>query len=251
MKPTQQRKINSNGVMINIALLAVCCLMLNVLSQGTSAASEKESLVDRIKTLIAKELKSSVSEDVELIGIRPLNDADLIENSGNYDISGVFMNGYSGKNKVTFSVRLVDKKMHTKSLTVEASYDVTTDVFVTSKPLAKGSTITADDFYPVKQKNSRLSAGVVTDRSELEGKLVKLNISQGIILKADYLTGQMNVKRGQRVNVLIEGNNVIIAAHGVLRADAVVGGVARVFCDSSKKEITGILESSNAVRVRI
>jgi flagella basal body P-ring formation protein FlgA len=51
--------------------------------------------------------------------------------------------------------------------------------------------------------------------------------------------------------VLVEGENVMVSTKGVLRSDAVIGGVARVMCTASKKEINGMLVSSDTVKVKI
>ncbi|MBI5212804.1 MAG: flagellar basal body P-ring formation protein FlgA, partial [Nitrospirae bacterium] len=169
---------------------------------------------------------------------------------GDYTVKDAVMNGYNGKNKIVYLVALEDKKA-VRSVVVEASYDMIVDVFVAARPLSGGTVLSGDDFYAVKQKSSRLPAGAVSNKKDIEGKMLRSNVGQGVILRNDYVTERMNVKRGQKVNVVVEGNNVHIATQGVLRNDAVIGGAAKVFCDVSKKEVNGILVAPNTVRVKI
>jgi flagella basal body P-ring formation protein FlgA len=211
----------------------------------------QQDLMGNIKQAIVKELRNAISEDVEITGLRVLEGMDALENLEGYKINTVAMNGYAGRNKVNFMVDLRDKRMGRKNIIVEASYDVLVDVFISSRPLTKGTVLTADDFYAVKQKSSKLPVAAVLGRNDVEKKILKNNIGQGVIIRADHLTNQLSIKRGQKVDVLVEGANVVISTHGILKNDTVVGGAARVLCDVSKKEVSGVLISPNTVRVKI
>lgn len=236
----------ATGYWLLAAILAICYWLL-----ATSAVAGQQDLMGNIKQAIVKELRNVISEDVEVTGLRVLEGMDALENLEGYRINTVAMNGYAGRNKVNFMVGLIDKRMSRKNIIVEASYDVLVDVFISSRPLTKGTVITADDFYAVKQKSSKLPVAAVLGRNDIEKKILKNNIGQGVIIRADHLTNQLSIKRGQKVDVVVEGDNVVISTHGVLRNDTVVGGVAKVLCDVSKKEVIGVLISPNAVRVKI
>jgi flagella basal body P-ring formation protein FlgA len=248
MKGNRQWTIgNRKKIMCYLLALTVCCLLLAPFAESI----EKRGLILDIERAVLKELKSSVSEDVEITGLRVIEGMDALENLEGYKINTVAMNGYAGRNKVNFMIDLRDKRMSRKNIIVEASYDVLVDVFISSRPLTKGTVLTADDFYAVKQKSSKLPVAAVLGRNDIEKKILKNNIGQGVIIRADHLTNQLSIKRGQKVDVVVEGGNVVISTHGVLRNDTVVGGVAKVFCDVSKKEVIGVLISPNTVRVKI
>jgi flagella basal body P-ring formation protein FlgA len=134
---------------------------------------------------------------------------------------------------------------------VEASYDILTSIFIASKPLLNGSTITKDDVYSVKQKNSRLPSNAVTNIADIEGKTLKSNVAQGAILRSGFFSNSSGIKKGKEVIVLVEGENVLISTKGVLGNDAAIGGVVRVLCSAPRKEIVGILVSSDTVKVKI
>jgi flagella basal body P-ring formation protein FlgA len=231
---------------IFLFMLTACCSLLII----TDSYAQVE-LTNAVKKAVLNELKKSVSGDVEVNGLRVISGADVFKSPDGYTVVNAAMNGYAGRNKAHFSVGLKNRKMETKSIIVEASYDVLVDMFITSRPLVKGTTLSVDDFYIVKQKSSRLPAGAVLSMNDLEGKALKTNIGQGVILRSDHLTTQLSIKRGQRVNVVVEGGNVVITTQGALINDTALGGTAKVLCDVSKKEVNGVLTSPNTVRVKI
>jgi flagella basal body P-ring formation protein FlgA len=207
--------------------------------------------MDTIKKAVLSELVRSVSQNVELEGIRIVKGFDTLDNNANYTVGSIAADGYNGRNKIVYRAALCDDSKIVHTVLVEAAYDVLTDVFIAAKPLASGSTIARDDVYAVKQRNSRLPVGAVTDMTEFEGKMLKSNIAQGVILRSDYFRNSLSIKKGREVTVLVEGENVLVSTKGVLSNDAVIGGVARVACTAQKKEINGILISADTVKVKI
>ena len=59
------------------------------------------------------------------------------------------------------------------------------------------------------------------------------------------------VKRGQKVNVIVSGENIVISAKGTLRSDTMIGETANVLCDLTRKEVSGVLVSPSLVKVKI
>lgn len=247
MKGDRQWAIgNGEKIICYLLVLGACCLLF-----VSIALAAEQDLMGSIKQAITKELRNAISKDIEVTGLRAVNGRDDLDALKDYTVDTVSMKGYAGRNKVNFKVGLRNKRMDVKNIMVEASYDFLVDVFITARPLAKGTVLTDEDFYTVKQKSSKLPVTAVLGRDDVENKILKTNIGQGVIIRADHLTNQLSIKRGQKVNVVVEGHNVVISTHGLLRNDAVVGGVAKVLCDASKKEVIGILISPNTVRVRI
>ncbi|OGW19716.1 MAG: flagella basal body P-ring formation protein FlgA, partial [Nitrospirae bacterium GWC2_46_6] len=232
MKGYRQRAIGDRqgSKHINYILSAVGCfaVLTAMLIVGDADAVPKGNLMDKVKQAVLKNLTDSFSENVELTGLRIMKGMDIIGSEGEYTVKDVAMNGYNGKNRIVYLVALADKKA-VHDLVVEASYDMLVEVFVAARPLAGGTVLTGDDFYTVKQKSSRLPAGAVSNKKDIEGKMLRSNVGQGVILRNDYVTERMNVKRGQKVNVVVEGNNIAVATQGMLKNDAVIGGAARVF----------------------
>jgi flagella basal body P-ring formation protein FlgA len=231
-------------------MLAVGLLMLEILFVFPASALEPNSLNLNIKNAVLSELKRLFSPDSEITAMRIMNETEILD-AKNYKVSSAIINGYTGKNRANFIVTLSDNAKNEKRLLVDISYDATVEAFVTAKPIKKGEYLSESDFYVIRHKISRLPVAAVINRSEIEGKFTKAPIGQGVIVRADFLTSSLSVKKGQRVNVLIAANNLTLSTSGVLRTDAVMGNSVKVMCDISKKEISGILVSADTVKVEI
>lgn len=232
-------------------LCAFCWLLAALIVPGAAESSEGKSLMDDIKHAVMGELKNSISENVEVNGIRVIKGREILREEADYRVAKLISNGHKGRNKIVFTILLLDKKNEPKDILVDVSFDIMMEVLVASKPLAAGDALTDDDFYTIRQKSTRLPADAVLKKEELEGKILKTNIGQGLVIRANYFSSQAAAKRGQKVNVIVEGGNVVVSAQGRLRNNADIGDSARVLCDTSKKEVTGILVSHDTVRVKI
>ncbi|MGD0281734.1 MAG: flagellar basal body P-ring formation chaperone FlgA [Dissulfurispiraceae bacterium] len=231
----------------SLLLLALCLCFL----VPSVALADRQQLTVIIKKAVLAELVRSVSENVELSGIRCLKGFEALDNGKNYTVGSISMDGYNGPNRIVYLTSLYDDEKTVYKVLVEASYDILTSIFVASRPLVNGTIITRGDVYSVKQKNSRLPSGAITDIAEIEGKTLKSNVAEGAILRSGLFSSGSGIKKGKEVIVLVEGANVLISTKGVLSADASVGGVVRVLCSAPRKEIVGILVSPDTVKVKI
>ena len=222
------------------------------LSLCASVWAETDALFDKVQNAVKANLASSVSEKAELEELRIIKGAEYF-GSSSHDmmIQNIYMDGYSGKNKVIYAIYLRDSSSKTVNAIVEASYDVFADVFMTARPLMKGDVLTQDDYYTVRQKLSKLPVGAITDKKDVEGKILKVSLTDGVILRSNVVLSSLMMKRGKKVNVLVEGENIVISAKGTLRSDTEVGDATNVLCDLTKKEISGVLVSPTLVKVKI
>jgi len=207
-------------------------------------------LADAIRDRLSLELKKSIPGDVELLEVHFQNAMELPPALEGSVITDAVQSGYSGKNRITYLVTLKNPAGRSFSLLAEVSYDVLVDIFVTSRSLLKGDQINADDYYRVRQRSSRLAPGTIVSPEELNGKVVKISLAEGLVLRRDHMLGAGQVKRGQKVRVEIESGSIIVSAHGVLRHGGSVGSSVRVYCETSKRELQGILIAPDTVRVK-
>ena len=222
------------------------------LSICTNVSAGTDVLFDKVQNAVKANLASSVSEKAELEELRIIKGAEYFGNSSHdMNIQNIYMDGYSGKNKVIYAIYLQNSSSQSVNVVVEASYDVFADVYVTARPLMKGDVLTTDDYYTVRQKLSKLPIGAITNKNEVEGKTLKVSLTDGVILRSNVVLDSIVVKRGKKVNVLVEGDNIVISAKGTLRSDTEVGDTTNVLCDMTKKEISGVLVSPTLVKVKI
>ncbi|GAB5046990.1 flagellar basal body P-ring formation chaperone FlgA [Thermodesulfovibrio sp. TK110] len=132
-----------------------------------------------------------------------------------------------------------------------ANYEILTTVYVTQRSLKRGEPVTEEDIIEIKQPLSRIPSGAITERELIIGKVVKRSLARGLIIKEDYLYPNTPVKKGSKVNVIINAGKVTIVTEGVLKSDAVVGGNARIICIQTGKEIVGKLIDKDKVRVSL
>jgi flagella basal body P-ring formation protein FlgA len=201
-----------------------------------------------IKVLIQKDMNENLAEGIEIGGIRIIKGMEYLSGAS---LTKVVLDGYAGQNKLRYMAFLRNSGEETRIAALEVSYDMLVDVLVTSRALARGVSVGEEDFYRVKQKRSKLPPGVIQERSEMEGKVLKTPLSDGTVLKTGYFIDPTAAKRGQRVKVLVEGASIIITTQGMLKSNTVLGGTARVVCDNSKKEIIGILIAPDIVRISL
>jgi flagella basal body P-ring formation protein FlgA len=232
-------------------IIGLIVLLLG-LFMSVSAQAGNNALLDKIQAAVKGHLASTVSEKVELEELRIVRGAEYFGGSnGEMAIQNLYMDGYSGRNKVVYAVYLKDSSSKTVNVVVEVSYDVFADVYVTARSLSRGEVLSQDDYYAVRQKLSKLPAGAVTDKNQIEGKILKASVTDGVIIRSNYLLSSATVKRGQKVNVIVSGENVVISAKGTLKGDTLVGEAANVLCDLTKKEVSGILVSPTLLKVKI
>lgn len=218
----------------------------------TGAWAGTDVLFDKVQKAVKENLASTISEKAELEELRIVKGAEYFGGAnGEMTIQNIFMDGYSGRNKVIYAVYLRDRSMKTANVVVEASYDIFADVYVTARSISRGEVLSDGDYYAVRQKLSKLPAGAITDKKDIDGKILKSNVTDGVIIRSNYLLSSARVKRGQKVNVIVSAENVEITAKGTLRSDTTVGEVANVMCDLTKKEVSGILVSPTLVKVKI
>lgn len=227
-------------------MLMMLFLLCSVVLAGNNA------MLDKVQKGVRDDLLKTVSEKLELEELKIVKGGEYLgPNSEDMAIQNLYMDGYSGRNKVVYAVYLKDRHARTVSVIVEASYDIFQDVYVTSRTISKGEIIGEGDFYAVRQKLSKLPAGAITNRKELEGKALKVSITDGVIIRSTHLLSALTVKKGKKIDVIVEGSTVSISAKGTLRSDANVGEAANVICDLTRKEVTGILVSPTLMRVKI
>ncbi len=240
-----------NKAVHRYALYLFCILTLSIPVFCGQAVAAEPDINPVLTGMLVKEISKTIGDNPEIVSIRILKGYDFNNSAGKVEFKSVGPMVFAGKNRFTTTVNLKDKSSIASESTIEVVYDVLVNVYVASKYIQRGSTITDDDFYSVKQKRSRISRSVVLEKSEVSGKIAKTSINEGSVILNDYLTNHLTFKRGHKVSVIVEGQNISLASSGVLKANTVLGGAATVQCESSKKEVTGILISPTTVRIKI
>ncbi len=228
-------------------LLACVMIIIPIASEG----SRNSDLLETIKYMILTDLGKRSQSDVEITSLKVIKGLELLNNSEGKRLKGISMDRYMGKNRAYYAALIEDSKDGLSHLLIDVAFDSSTEVYVTARSLTKGTTVSSGDFYAVKYKNSKIPVGAITDKQQIDGKILTVPLAQGVLIRDGHLTDTLIVKRGQKVNITIEVDGITLSAQGVLRGDAPLGGHAKVYCEATKKEIQGLLISQNMVKVNI
>ncbi len=226
-------------------------LLVFVVAVSLLFPAVSRGMVDsRLKAEILKSLKEVVPlkvviDDVKVVGGDPAYSASIEK------VISVEPVRFVPPSRAVYSAVVEDEAGKRRTLVCDVKYDTLVKVFVSSRPLSRGTMITKKDFYALPQRASRVPVGSVTDPSELLGKRLKTSIGKGVVFRTRYLEDGVTVKRGQKVKIEIRGGSVVITAPGKLSERGKIGEVVRVFCEFSRKELSGILVSPRKVLVTL
>jgi|GEM_PF-550151 len=132
-----------------------------------------------------------------------------------------------------------------------ANYEVLIPLYVTQRNLRRGDKINEEDIIEIKHPLSRIPSGALTDKNSIIGKIVKKTVAKGVILKEEHIYQGIPVKKGSRVNLIINAGHIMVITEGILKSDATVGGNVRVQCFHTGKEVEGKLIDKDKVRVSL
>jgi flagella basal body P-ring formation protein FlgA len=229
-----------------VSLFVACVLIaLPLTSEGSN------DLLETIRYTVLTDLQQRTKGEVEITSLKVIKGLELVYNTEGKRLKAVSMDKYMGKNRAYYVALMEDSRNGLSHLLLDVAFDTSSEVYVTARPLTKGYTMSSGDFYAVKYKSSKVPVGAITDRQQIEGKILTAPLAQGVLIRDGHLADTLIVRRGQRVNIAIEIEGITLSAQGVLRVDAPLGGPARVYCEATKKELQGMLVSQNMVKVNI
>lgn len=133
------------------------------------------------------------------------------------------------------------------SLFITATVTTTINMLVSSAPLQQGHVIGADDFSI--QSGELHQAGIITDESQILGKILKYSIGAGQLLKQDMFRAPYAVTQGQTVQLLSEGRGFKLRSEGQALNNAAEGQAVQVKVPSGQV-ISGKAKGNGTVEVR-
>jgi len=214
-------------------------LFMSIFLLSSSYAFDKTQLT----ILLANEIKkSSINREVQISQIKFIG----FEPQGSCIAENLKIREIKRPSSVEFTFNC-----GTRNYRAVANYEVLTTLYVTQRPMKRGETFEEKDLLEIKQPINRIPAGAITDKNLIIGKVVKRSLARGLIIKDDHLYEGIPVKRGSKVNVIIDTKTVTIMTEGVLKYDSVVGNNARILCIQTGKEIVGKLIDKDTARVSI
>ncbi|HSR10403.1 MAG TPA: flagellar basal body P-ring formation chaperone FlgA [Thermodesulfobacteriota bacterium] len=132
---------------------------------------------------------------------------------------------------------------------VAARVEVYADVVAARNYLPRHHLVEEKDLHMVKKNVTLQPQDFITDVKDAAGKRTTLAVNHQETLRKSMLETPPIVKKGDRVNLIIEKNNFQITAAGEVREEGREGDRVRVMNTSSRKEVSGKVLDAKTVQV--
>lgn len=120
---------------------------------------------------------------------------------------------------------------------------------VASRPLVKGSVITAQDVQLAKLNGTTVGKDSVENLGDIVGRSLTKDIGQGEMFKAAAVVVPPVIAAGSRVTIVYRHNRLEVTASGTALENGGLGQDIKVRNDSSKKVVTGKVLEAGLVMV--
>jgi flagella basal body P-ring formation protein FlgA len=124
-------------------------------------------------------------------------------------------------------------------------------VVVAARPLSRGMLVRDQDVKLLEKDLAEIRAGYYKDLSQVIGQQVIRTVSMGAAITTTMVKPQMQIKRGQQINLVAVSHGLKVQMAGEALADGASGERIRVRNLSTKKVIEGIVQSATTVQVAL
>lgn len=123
------------------------------------------------------------------------------------------------------------------------------EVIFSKRALRKGRCLQKEDLYKKTLEIKRIPTGALNNIDNVIGKTLTRSIIADVPIMDYMLASNPILKKGHKVNLIIESPSFIITTLGELKENAYVGETVKVVNTASKKVISGLLVDESTVRV--
>ena len=135
------------------------------------------------------------------------------------------------------------------TLYVPMSIDLYAGVVVATTSLPKGEFIDGSKVRIARRNLAKLPQGYFRKLAEVEGMMLKRNVTAGQPLTPTLLKAQRMIERGQRVTMLATGGGLEVRVPGEALSHGAVGERIRVRNTTSRRVVEGVVVAAGLVRV--
>lgn len=202
---------------------------------------------DMLDGMIASQIKDALPWDRSNVEVDEITVSRLAE-AGKYDDVRVRVPlGMAKLGKTTFPVSFFRNGVEVKSLWATARIRAYKQAVVALKPLKSNRMIKSGEVKLSKVDVQETQDSFVSV-SDVAGMVVKRPIRAGEVIKKTYVKPERLVKRGDRVDVSVEGETLMIRSRGTATEDGFMGREIAVRT-ASGREINGTVVGPGKVVV--
>ncbi len=136
-----------------------------------------------------------------------------------------------------------------KKIIASAMVKAFDSVVVTRRALGKATLLQKGDVYTTLVDTARIPKGAVRNEDDVVGKGLSRGVGANVVVTDIMVSNSPEVKKGQKVQLVVEAPGFTIRAAGELQQNAQVGNYVRVLNAVSHKVTTGLLLDERTVRV--
>ena len=136
-----------------------------------------------------------------------------------------------------------------RTLTATATVKALEPVVVSRRALNKGAILQKEDIYTALFDTMRIPKGAVRTEEEILGKGLTRGIGTNVVVTDVMVSKTAEVKKGQKVLLLVDAPGFTIRSVGELQQNGHVGSYVKVVSTMSRKIVIGVLLDERTVKV--
>jgi len=137
-----------------------------------------------------------------------------------------------------------------KTVVATARVSFVRDVVVALRPIRMRERIGADDVELISKDVTAIPARALFSLADVVGKAAKRPISEGRVVRADYLRRVTLVKRGQLLDVRVESGLIMVRSRATAMSDGFMGSPIKARA-SGGREISGLVTGPGQMVVNL
>jgi flagellar basal body P-ring formation protein FlgA len=236
-----------------LVLLMILFLSYFNMQKGDLFATEKNVLDDvRLKYAIEKHIEKHMPWQKGAVRISFPFEIPEIELPGakqTLEVEDNLSDDYVGER--LYHVKIRCKNSFYKKVSVKTKIEVCREVVVSSRPLMKDHTLTADDIAIEKRWFNSSPQDLLSDPKYLIGKRVVRSINAKNPLTLNMLSNPILFKRGKIVKIVFDSETVTIVTTGVAEEEGTYGASVRIRNISSNKVIQATVIGESLVKLEL
>jgi flagella basal body P-ring formation protein FlgA len=122
-------------------------------------------------------------------------------------------------------------------------------VVMSRRALNKNTILQKEDIYTTLADASRIQKGAARKEEDVLGKGLTRGIGTNVVLTEVMVSQYPEVKRGQKVMLVVDAPGFTIRGAGELQQGGFVGNYVKVINGQSHKAVTGLLVDEHTVKV--
>lgn len=132
---------------------------------------------------------------------------------------------------------------------LSASVHVFDQVQVASRPLTRGTILSAADLRRERRDLTTLSGGYETGAAGVVGKQLQRPLRAGEVIPSRALSSALVIKRGEQVTILARQGGMEVASSGIALHNAAMGERLQVRNRSSQKLVEGTVIAAHKIEI--